>query len=79
MEKNLPANAGNSGFGKIPHFVAQLSPWTTATEACVPRDRAQQQENRSSEKSIYCNQEQSLLIATRESLCKATKTQNSQN
>ena len=30
--------------GKIPHDVEQLRPCATATEACVPRARAPQQE-----------------------------------
>ena len=60
MVKNLPANAGDTGFnpwsGKIPHATEQLSPcatttepalWSscaTTTEARAPRARAPQQE-----------------------------------
>ena len=40
VDKNLPANAGDMGLipgpGRFHMAVEQLSPWATATEACVP-------------------------------------------
>ena len=46
--ENLPAKAGDTGSspgpGKPPHAAEQQSLCATATEACVPRARALQQE-----------------------------------
>ena len=48
MVKSLPAKAADmgstSGSGRFPHASEQLSPWTTTTEACVPRAYAPQKE-----------------------------------
>ena len=48
VARSLPVNAGDMGFdpwsGKTPHASGQLSPFVRATEACVPRACALQQE-----------------------------------
>ena len=41
--------------GKIPHASEQLSPCTTATEACLPRTQAPQQEKPLQWKPIHCD------------------------
>ena len=48
VARRLPVNTGDTGFypwsGKTPHASGQLSPCVRATEACVPRACALQQE-----------------------------------
>lgn len=59
--------------GQSPHATEELSPGAATTEARMPRACAPQQGN-----PVRCNKDQPLLTATRESPCKATKTQKSQ-
>ena len=94
MDKNLPANAGDSGFnpwsGKILHAAEQLSPCSKITEPTVqslwaenvkPLRREPMLCNKRSyrkEKPMCCNGAQPLLPATRESPRAAIKTQHNQ-
>ena len=89
VDENLPANAGDPGSipgpGRSPHkdprgatkacMPQLLSLKTTATEAHVPRARAPQPEKGRDEKPAHRHWRGVLLAETRESLCKATKTQ----
>ena len=72
-------------FGRIPHAVGKLRPCTATTEptCCnywthVPEPEICSSRSRHSEKPKHCSEERHLLAATRESPCKATKTQCSQ-
>ena len=76
VNKNLPVNAGDTGSitgpEKMPNAVGQRRPCASTTEPMLCNKRSH-----CSGKPIHHNEEQLLLTATRESLCKAMKTQHS--
>ena len=79
MVKDLPGNAEDTNSMKIPHALGQLSPCTTATEArALSRARALLQEKPHKERPKHCTEKEPPILATRESLCAAMKTQCSQ-
>ena len=66
MDKNPPANAGDTWFnpwsGKIPHASEHREPqlpslWTAATEAHVPKAFGPQQESHCNEKPVHRKEE----------------------
>ena len=64
--------------GKIPHATEQLSLCTKLRKLVHSRAVLYNRRSHCNEKPMYCNQEQPLLTATRESLWAATETQHNQ-
>ena len=89
MIRNLPAHAGDKGLIPDPGQHMPQSSYTCATTACARAQEPQLLSPHSLEsvlhkgshckaKPVHCNEEQSLLTASRESLHAAMKTQCSQ-
>lgn len=66
--RSPPANAGDTGMGKIPHAAGQLSLRSTATEATCLEPMLCNKKATTMRHLCTQNEEQSLLAATRESL-----------
>ena len=76
--ENLPASAGDTGSGKIPHTAEQLGPWATITEpARLEPVLRRNKRGHDSQRPAHRDEEWPPLAATRESPRTETKTQHS--